>query len=53
MKVKCPRCKAEYDLLDDALSKVDGWVCPKCWYESYLGKKELEKEGQCQKVVSP
>jgi hypothetical protein len=45
-KAKCPKCQAEYDVLDDALIKAMGGLCAACWYDRHerdIGEdRELE-----------
>jgi hypothetical protein len=48
-KAKCPKCQAEYDVLDDAPIKAMGGLCAACWYEVHIENKKLTVEGQ--KVV--
>jgi len=45
-KAKCPRCQAEYDALDDAVSKAMGGLCAACWHEVHIENNELKVEGQ-------
>ena len=48
-KAKCPKCQAEYDVLDDAPVKAMGGLCAACWHEVHIENKKLTVEGQ--KVV--
>jgi DNA-directed RNA polymerase subunit RPC12/RpoP len=48
-KAKCPKCQAEYDVLDDAPIKAMGGLCAACWHEVHIENKKLKVEGQ--KVV--
>jgi NMD protein affecting ribosome stability and mRNA decay len=31
-RATCPRCGAEYDVLDEAASEAMGGLCAACWY---------------------
>jgi hypothetical protein len=41
-KARCLRCQAEYDALDDAVSKAIGGLCAACWHGVHIENKILK-----------
>jgi hypothetical protein len=43
-RVKCPRCGAEYDMLDEAASEAIGGLCAACWYQTHIENRNITSE---------
>jgi DNA-directed RNA polymerase subunit RPC12/RpoP len=48
-RVKCPKCGAKYDMVDEAASEAMGGLCAACWHEFCVENKKLKVESE--KVV--
>jgi len=54
-RAKCPRCGAEYDMLDEAASKAMGGLCAACWcdrHERNIGEDREREAGTSEKTTS-
>ncbi|MBM3142852.1 MAG: hypothetical protein FJ005_07390 [Chloroflexi bacterium] len=53
-KAKCPKCQAEYDVLDDAPIKAMGGLCAACWcdrHERNIGEDREREVGRSEKTT--
>jgi NMD protein affecting ribosome stability and mRNA decay len=54
-KAKCPRCGAEYDMLDEAAIKAMGGLCAACWHDRHerdIGEDREREAGRREKTTS-